>query len=321
MLVDEAKIHVVGGHGGPGRISFYPNRGKPCGGDGGKGGDIYAVVKPELSSLFRYMSQKEFVAGKGHGGESNDKTGRHGDDLILPFPKGTELRDVQTDEVIELNGAEPVMLVKGGTGGWGNSHISHIQPGMFAKSNPGKSGYAREFVVVMRLIADCGFIGLPNAGKSSLLNALTDARAKVADYPFTTLDPNLGVLLNPAHERIVIADIPGLIEGASEGKGLGIKFLKHVEKVQFFVHCVSAASETIVEDYRKVRAELAAFNESLVAKPEILLITKSDLITDERRAAIREEVLGMNPHVYFSSIINDAELDAVRSLIYAHVTV
>lgn len=318
MLVDEAKIIVISGNGGDGRVAFYPNRGKPCGGDGGNGGSIFARVDNELTSLFRYMRKKEYKAENGGMGATFAKAGSAAEDLILHFPEGTELIDLETKEVIELKGDEHVLLCKGGHGGFGNTKVSLKKQGVFMTAYPGRPGQKREFQVIMRLIADCGLIGFPNAGKSSLLNVLTSAEARVADYPFTTLDPNLGVIkVPPPKNKIILADIPGLIEGASLGKGLGVKFLKHVEKVSIFLHCISCESKDIKGDYEKIIDELGAYNQNLLEKPEILLITKSDLLDEKGKEKIKKELKVWGKPFHFCSVINDAELEKVKKLIVA----
>lgn len=338
MLVDEAKIMVISGNGGNGRVAFHQNRGRPCGGDGGNGGSVYAVVDVELTSLFRYARKSKYKADDGGTGGTFAKAGSAAVDLTLPFPEGTELVDVDTQEVVSLVQGEPVLLCKGGHGGYGNTKISLKEQGVFMKANPGRPGQTRQFHVVMRLIADCGFIGFPNAGKSSLLNVLTSAQARVADYPFTTLDPNLGVIAleqraksieQSGHEeangkqrstksKIILADIPGLIEGASTGKGLGVKFLKHVEKVSVFLHCISSESTDIKGDYEKIRGELGAYNDNLLEKPEIILITKSDLLNEAGRKEIEKYVKKWGKKVVFCSVINDIELSAVRKHVIDH---
>lgn len=324
MLVDEAKITVISGNGGDGRVAFYPNRGKPCGGDGGNGGSVFARVDNELTSLFRYMRKKEYKAENGGMGATFAKAGSAAEDLVLHFPEGTELIDLETKEVIVLKGDEPVLLCKGGHGGFGNTKVSLKKQGVFMTAYPGRPGQKREFQVVMRLIADCGLIGFPNAGKSSLLNVLTSANARVADYPFTTIDPNLGVLYasksqvkSPkSKDRIILADIPGLIEGASTGKGLGVKFLKHVEKVSIFLHCISSESKDIKGDYEKIRGELGAYNSNLLEKPEIILITKSDLINEKSKKVEKEKIEEtLDKSIHFCSIINDEEIICIKKII------
>jgi GTP-binding protein len=242
MLIDEASICVAAGNGGDGKVAFYNNRGKPCGGDGAMGASVYARVKPSLTSLISYIEKKEHKGLPGGPGESFNRYGKKPEDLILYFPKGTQLTDVDTGEIIHLDSYhQDVLLCRGGKGGWGNTTINRKQNHIFSKAMTGQKGQIRHFQVYMKLIADCGLIGFPNAGKSSLLNALTRAQARVADYPFTTLEPNLGVLAIPRGDRIILADIPGLIEGASQGKGLGVKFLKHVRK------CVSFCTVSVVK--------------------------------------------------------------------------
>ena len=252
------------------------------------------------------------------------KAGSAAEDLVLHFPEGTELIDLETKEVIVLKGDEPVLLCKGGHGGFGNTKVSLKKQGVFMTAYPGRPGQKREFQVVMRLIADCGLIGFPNAGKSSLLNVLTSANARVADYPFTTIDPNLGVLYasksqvkSPkSKDRIILADIPGLIEGASTGKGLGVKFLKHVEKVSIFLHCISSESKDIKGDYEKIRGELGAYNSNLLEKPEIILITKSDLINEKSKKVEKEKIEEtLDKSIHFCSIINDEEIICIKKII------
>lgn len=274
MLVDEAKIIVQGGKGGPGRVSFYARtRGGPNGGDGGKGGDVYVEVTSDLYALQRFLSHPKCVADNGEQGGFNLKSGASGKDLILKMPIGTSLID-QNGIEIELNElSKKVLLAKGGLGGKGNSFFKSPSNTTPRYAQPGLRGEEKQLMLKLKLIADSGLIGLPNAGKSSLLNELTNAEAKIGDYPFTTLEPNLGMLSGK-----VIADIPGLIEGAAEGKGLGHKFLKHIEKVHLLLHCISSQSDNPLKDYMIVHAELEKFNPKLLEKQEIILLTKSDLV-------------------------------------------
>jgi len=326
MLIDEALITVYAGHGGDGLVTFFMGRGKPSGGDGGKGGCVYATVSPQLTSLLKYVKTPNYHAKDGESGGSFTKTGHNADDLILGFPTGTQLIDSQSGEVINLQPGENVLLCKGGAGGWGNSRISLRQQGVFDKANDGKQGDRRSFKVIMRLIADCGLIGLPNAGKSSLLNVLTKADAKVASYPFTTLEPNLGVLavkgIKPGAGRsisdaIIIADIPGLIEGASSGKGLGVKFLKHVEKVNVLLHCISLETKDILADYQKVHEELREYNVGLLNKKEIILLTKSDLFIEDKDHINKQETVAKSicKDVMVVSAIDDESIFALAKQI------
>lgn len=275
MLVDEVDIILKGGHGGPGRVSFGPAKySGPDGGNGGRGGDVYLKVTSDLFALNQFTKKKFLKAEDGEGGGKNKRSGKDGKDLELTFPLGTFLEDKNSGEVLELNDLnQRVLIAKGGLGGKGNFELKSPRVTTPKTAQPGLPGKERQLKVVLKLIADFGLVGLPNAGKSSLLNELTAANVKVANYPFTTLEPNLGVL-----DSRILADIPGLIEGASEGKGLGIKFLKHIEKVKLLLHCISAESEDVVKSYQVVRNELKNFNPELLEKEEIILLTKSDLV-------------------------------------------
>lgn len=274
MLVDEVEIITEAGKGGPGCISFNPKKGAgPNGGDGGRGGDIYVKVVPDLYALGKFLSHPECKAENGQPGGRNTKSGADGKDLILTVPVGTTFID-QTGYEVELNDlSNELILAKGGLGGKGNSFFKSPSNTTPRYAQPGLRGEKKKFVLKLKLIADFGLIGLPNAGKSSLLNELTNAEARIGDYPFTTLEPNLGVLNGK-----VIADIPGLIEGASEGKGLGHKFLKHIEKVTLLLHCISSESDDPLKDYNVIRDELKKYNPRLLEKKEIILLTKSDLV-------------------------------------------
>lgn len=277
MLIDEIDISISAGHGGAGKVSFIPSRnqkGGPDGGNGGRGGDIYIKVVSDLSVLNKYSNHQLI---KGEGGEMGDKqkkSGVAGKDMEIVLPVGTTLTDIDTGETIELLRVdERIFVAKGGLGGKGNFEFRSSRRTTPKFAQPGLMGEKRNFNAVLKLIAQFGLIGLPNAGKSSLLNGLTKANVKVAEYPFTTLEPNLGVLGGK-----IIADIPGLIEGASEGKGLGIKFLKHIEKVGLLLHCIAVDTEDVISDYEVVRNELKSFNPELLNKQEIILLTKIDLV-------------------------------------------
>ncbi len=276
MLVDEAEIIVRGGKGGAGCVSFYgKTRGGPDGGDGGRGGDVYVKATTDLYALNQFLSKKECSAQEGQKGESNRRSGANGADLTLIMPMGTVLIGPDNSE-IELNDLnQKILLVKGGLGGRGNAFFKSPSTTTPKYAQSGLWGKEKKFILKLKLIADFGLIGLPNAGKSSLLNEITNANPKIGDYPFTTLEPNLGMFKNS-----VIADIPGLIEGASQGKGLGHKFLKHIEKVHLLLHCISAQSQDPLADYKIIREELNKFNPKLLEKEEIILLTKSDLVDE-----------------------------------------
>jgi GTP-binding protein len=292
MFVDEAQLHIKAGHGGPGKVCFstIPRNMGPTGGNGGNGGSVYIEGVSDLSALRQYRFKKDFFAQDGvRGGEAN-RTGAAGEDLILKVPIGTVVRDLTTKKVFEVTkGGEKVLIAKGGKGGKGNFEFRSSKNPSPEYAQPGLPGEEFEATFELQLIADVGLIGLPNAGKSSLLNELTKAGARVANYPFTTLEPNLGVyypdaVLKGSDEQqakatpVILADIPGLIEGASAGKGLGFKFLRHIERTKVLMHCVAADSEAVNEDYKAIRAELTKYDKSLADKKEYILLTKSDVV-------------------------------------------
>jgi GTP-binding protein len=306
MLVDEVEIIIRAGHGGAGKVSFVRSRsqkGGPDGGNGGKGGDVYLRVVSDLSALNQFTRKKIVEGNDGKAGESMCKSGKNGDDIDVVMPVGSVLINRETDEEIELNKInERILIAKGGIGGRGNFEFKSPSNTTPKYAQPGRSGDEKKLRVILKLIADFGLIGLPNAGKSSLLNELTAAKAKIAEYPFTTLEPNLGVM-----DKKVLADIPGLIEGAAEGKGLGIKFLKHIEKVSALLHCISSESEDVLADYEVVRNEMAKFSPELFEKEEIILLTKTDLVSREeveekikKLKTLKRNILPVSIHDYDS---------------------
>ncbi|TSC85353.1 MAG: GTPase ObgE [Microgenomates group bacterium Gr01-1014_16] len=269
MLVDEIDIKISAGHGGPGKlISVRSFRSAPkLGGDGGRGGDVYVVATSDLSALNKLTGIRKIKAEDGNPGGTNDSTGKSGQDIDILLPVGTSVVDTETKKIVELNTPEQrILLCKGGLGGRGGNF--RAQPGL-----PGQTIQAR---LILKLIAKYGLIGLPNAGKSSLLNELTNANAQTGAYPFTTLEPNLGVVNGQ-----IIADIPGLIEGASNGRGLGTKFLKHIEKVNLLFHCIASDSTDVVGDYQIISTELDRYGAGLTSKSRVIVLTKTDLVTPE----------------------------------------
>lgn len=282
-FVDEIEVHATAGRGGDGVVRWLhtlgKERGGPSGGDGGNGGDIILEGVRDLAILASYRYTKKFRAEDGHPGEKNEKTGADGADVVIKVPVGTAATILTTGHTAEiLAEGERAVLFKGGAGGKGNARFkssTHQNP---FESTPGKPGEEGGLRLELKLIADVGFVGLPNAGKSSLLNALTNARSKVAAYAFTTLEPHLGDFYGH-----LLADIPGLIEGASAGRGLGSKFLRHVERTGFIAHLISAEQDDLAGAYRGVRKELEAFGHGLSDKPELVVLSKADLLEGEER--------------------------------------
>ncbi len=286
MFVDEARVRVRGGRGGDGRVAFlrekYRPKGGPAGGDGGKGGDVVFVASNSTNTLIDLSRRKRIAAPDGRPGGGKNCSGRAGDDTEVRVPPGTVIKDAESDAVLfDLveDGARAV-VAKGGRGGLGNQHFATPTNQAPQRATPGRAGQQRDLAVELKLIADAGLVGLPNAGKSTLLSRVSAAHPKVAAYPFTTREPMLGIVDSGDFREIVLADLPGLIEGASSGSGLGHEFLKHVERTRLIVHMVDAApvdGSDPVENVRVIRAELAGYSEELGRRPEVLVANKADL--------------------------------------------
>jgi GTP-binding protein len=294
-FLDQAKIYIKSGDGGPGSLSFRREKfieyGGPDGGDGGKGGDVWAVCVDNLNTLIDYRYQQHFKAKNGQGGMGKNRSGSKGDDCIIKVPPGTEIL-AEDQETLIADLTEPgqrVIIARGGNGGFGNAHFKTSTNQAPRRSNPGLPGQELTIWLRLKLIADAGIIGLPNAGKSTFLAAISAAKPKIADYPFTTLHPNLGVV-RAGDVDFVLADIPGLIEGAHEGAGLGTRFLGHVERCRVLLHLVDGTQEDVGEAYRTVRRELKAYAEGLEDKKEIVALTKCDALDPETLEARMEEL-------------------------------
>lgn len=294
-FLDQAKIFVQSGDGGAGCVSFrrekYIEFGGPNGGDGGKGGSVYVEAVANLNTLIDFRYQQHFKAHKGHNGMGSDKTGPKGEDIIIKVPVGTEILadDQQTLIVDMVTPGQRFLLAKGGDGGRGNAQFKTAVNQAPRYAEPGWPGQEMWVWLRLKVIADVGLIGMPNAGKSTFLSVVTSARPKIADYPFTTLHPNLGVAWVDGYE-MVIADIPGLIEGAHEGVGLGDRFLKHVERCSAFLHLVDATAEDVVKVYKDIRRELDLYNDVLMNKPEVVVLNKCDALSDKDVAKKQKEL-------------------------------
>ncbi len=309
MLVDDVKIKIHAGNGGQGAVAFNKNMMSlgPTGASGGNGGSIYAEGVSDISALRQLRFKKDLEAQRGGDGRSQFRDGLDGKDLILKVPVGTVIHNLTTGKNVEIiKIGETSILAHGGHGGKGNFHFRssrNTSPKQFQFGLPGETF---ELHLEIKLIADIGFVGLPNAGKSSMLNELTNAKSKVANYPFTTLEPNLGV-----YYELILADIPGLIEGSSTGKGLGIKFLRHVERTRILFHFVSAESEDPVGDYETIRGELGRYKEALLKKKEYLFLSKSDILSPEvlkKRLTLLKKI---NPTIIPVSVY---DLDSIKKI-------
>ncbi|MEK7140171.1 MAG: GTPase ObgE [Patescibacteria group bacterium] len=312
-FIDEMKIEASAGRGGDGVVrwrqeKFIP-KGGPAGGDGGRGGDFYALAVRDVHILSKYQAKKSFSAGRGEDGGNKSLHGKGGEDFVLELPVGSIITNSETEEKWQLNKeGEKILLLRGGYGGFGNEHFKSSTNTTPRESRPGQDGEKANLKIELELFADIGLIGLPNAGKSSLLNTLTNARAQVGDYPFTTLDPNLGDFFG-----YIIADIPGLIEGASEGKGLGVKFLRHIKRTKMLAHLVSFENSKMLASYKEIRKELAKYDkklglkeDGLSEKKEIIILTKSDVAPDPKIVAKKKkEFTKLKKKVFVLSLFDD----------------
>ena len=319
-FLDETKIYVKSGDGGNGCASFRRQKnipfGGPDGGDGGSGGDVVAVCEDGLNTLIDYRYQQHFKAKRGGNGSGRDRTGAGGEDLLLKVPVGTQiLADDGNIPIADLTAlGQRVVLAKGGDGGFGNTHYKSSTNQAPRRADPGRSGEQRWLWLRLKLIADAGMVGLPNAGKSTLLAAVTRARPKIAAYPFTTLHPNLGVV-QVDEDEFVLADIPGLIEGASAGAGLGFRFLGHVERCRVLLHLVDGTGGDVIAAYRNLRRELRAYGAGLEEKPEIVALNKCDALSSEETKSKRAALAGVSGQTVLT--ISGAARTGVKGMLRA----
>ena len=302
QFIDYSKIFVASGNGGKGCVSFrrekYVPRGGPDGGDGGKGGDVIIKASSQINTLLDFRFKREFHAKNGQNGMGKKMHGKNSDDLVIPVPTGTVIRDADSNEIIAdlIRDGDYFIAAKGGRGGLGNSHFATSTKQVPMYAQPGENNEEKWLVLELKLLADVGLIGFPNAGKSTLISVISSAKPKIADYPFTTLVPNLGVVKLKDHKSCVVADIPGLIEGAHSGAGLGVSFLRHIERTRIFLHLVDVSdmADDAVARYLKIRRELGIYNPGLLLKPETVVATKLDSVTDKTRLDMLENYCKTN---------------------------
>lgn len=318
-MTDEVTIRLKAGKGGDGAVSFrrekYIPKGGPDGGDGGNGGSVIFVADNNVNTLTFFDSRKHFEAEKGEPGTGKNMHGKNGDDLILKVPQGTTIKE-NGELLVDMTAVgQEFIAAKGGNGGWGNQHFASSIKQAPEWSKQGLPGEEKEINLELKLIADIGLVGFPNAGKSTLLSVVSNARPKIADYPFTTLEPNLGVV--KIHEKdFIFADIPGLIEGASKGRGLGDKFLKHIERTKELLYLISAESEDPVGDYKILRKELENYSKKLAEKNALVAVSKSEIVNDEEKTKISKKFkkIKITP-IFFSSVTRD-NLDSLLQKIF-----
>jgi len=312
VLIDKVEVLFKAGKGGAGKSSFRRNQKGPDGGNGGNGGNIYVIASSDITLLNQFSRLSEIEGVDGVPGGKDRKSGKNGEDLTIYLPVGTSIIDKKSGRLIhELTKVKEIyLLAKGGKGGRGNWEFRSPTDTAPKFAEPGGKGNQRKVILSLKLIADFGLIGLPNGGKSSLLNELTNAKAQTANYEFTTLSPNLGVF-----EKKVIADIPGLIEGASSGRGLGIGFLKHIEKVAVLLHCISVESDNPIESYNTVRTELTKFSPEMATKKEIILVTKFDLVEKNQGEEFVNKLKSKFKEVYPVSIHDFESLENLKEIL------
>ncbi|HEY9763010.1 MAG TPA: GTPase ObgE [Trichocoleus sp.] len=324
QFIDQAEIEVKAGDGGDGLAAFrrekYVPAGGPSGGNGGSGGSIYLVAAENLQTLLDFRYARQFKARDGQRGGPSNRTGASGEDLYIEVPRGTAIYDAETNELLGdlIEPSQTICVAQGGKGGLGNAHFLSNRNRAPERALPGLPGEVRQLRLELKLLAEVGIIGLPNAGKSTLISALSAARPKIADYPFTTLIPNLGVVRKPTGDGTVFADIPGLIEGAHQGLGLGHDFLRHIERTRLLLHLVDATAEDPVVHYQTIQQELSAYGRGLADRPQILALNKTDALLEEEARAIANQLEQVSQqHVYIISAVTGAGLEPLLQEVWS----
>ena len=324
-FLDKAKIRVVSGHGGNGMVAWrrekYVDKGGPAGGDGGKGGDVFLIADENLSTLMDFKYKSVFKAEAGVNGRIKNQHGACGKDLYIKVPLGTVVRDAKTSKIIGdlTNAGDTILVAKGGRGGRGNARFATAQKRAPQFCEPGEPSIERWLELELKLIADVGLLGMPNAGKSTLISVISSAKPKIADYPFTTLVPNLGVVSKPDGDGFVVADIPGLIEGASNGVGLGHEFLRHVERCRFLLHIVDLTLENPLENYNKINEELKKHSQNLASLYQIVALNKIDAVSQEDREKYLEIFKKVAKDVFLISAASQENVEELKTFMSVKV--
>lgn len=325
QFLDKTKIKIISGKGGNGMVAWrrekYVDKGGPAGGDGGRGGDVYLVATEDMSTLMDFKFKSAFKAENGENGGIKNMHGRCAKDLFIHVPVGTVVKDVKTGNIIAdlIHDRQTVLVAKGGRGGRGNARFATAQKRAPQFCEPGEPSIERELELELKLIADVGLLGMPNAGKSTLISRISSAKPKIADYPFTTLVPNLGVVRKRSGDGYVVADIPGLIEGASEGVGLGHDFLRHVERCRFLVHLVDVTAENPLENFEVINNELALHSQKLADLYQIIALNKIDAIDEERKSELQRQFADYSDNVFMISAVTGENVDKLVDFMSAKV--
>jgi GTPase len=320
-FLDKAKVKIISGRGGDGMVAWrrekYVDKGGPAGGDGGSGGDVYFIASENMSTLMDFKHKSVFKADSGVNGRSKSQHGRCGKDLYINVPVGTMIKELKTGKIIGdlTNNNDKVLVAKGGRGGRGNARFATAQKRAPQFCEPGEPPIERELELELKLIADVGLLGMPNAGKSTFISVISSAKPKIADYPFTTLVPNLGVVTKPSGDGFVVADIPGLIEGASNGVGLGHEFLRHVERCRFLVHIVDLTLENPVGNYKKINFELEKHSEKLANLYQIIALNKIDVISVKQQQKYLKEFKKFAEDVFLISAVSHENINELKNFI------
>ncbi len=326
MFLDKVKIKIESGNGGNGMVAFrrekYVDKGGPYGGDGGRGGNVYLIADSNISTLLDFKYKSIFKAQNGEKGRTKNQHGKNGDDLFIKVPLGTIVKDINNNLVIAdlKESGQTILVAKGGRGGRGNSKFATAQKRAPQFCEPGEPGIIRELELELKLIADVGLLGMPNAGKSTFISVISDAKPKIANYAFTTLKPNLGVVKKQNGDSYVVADIPGIIEGASLGIGLGFQFLRHVERCRFLVHIIDASSQNPLDNYFKINEELKKYSEHLSSLYQIIALNKIDLINEDVKTKLFNEFKKINNDVFLISAVTNYGIKELLNFITLKTT-